>query len=211
LGNWLKIGIPVIAVAILSITIISISAEEELIPSWIKNTASFWIDGGVSDLEFLNAIEFLVNDGIIQVHTDELQQLQEENKILREENDILRKTSISLSEEIEKLEKQTFESSLPEPKPVSESELLDLVMIDCDSVSEDFLKVSFSATSHVDVIIDLEIAVLGLDENGEIVSIKKYTIYDLNPEQTKYEYAFLDEHPNLVSCTIRVNEAREVP
>ena len=44
-----------------------VSAQEKTVPSWIKNTASFWVDGAVSDAEFLNAIEFLVNGGIIQV------------------------------------------------------------------------------------------------------------------------------------------------
>jgi phosphonate transport system substrate-binding protein len=37
------------------------------VPSWIKNTASFWVDGNVSDTEFLNAMEFLIGEGIIQV------------------------------------------------------------------------------------------------------------------------------------------------
>jgi len=45
----------------------SVSAQEKSVPSWIKNTAGFWVDGSVSDTEFLNAIEFLVNGGIIQV------------------------------------------------------------------------------------------------------------------------------------------------
>lgn len=46
---------------------INVSGEEALIPSWIKNTAGFWVDDQVSDVEFLNAIEFLVNQGIISV------------------------------------------------------------------------------------------------------------------------------------------------
>jgi len=48
-------------------TTISSSAEEELIPSWIKNTAGFWADNQISDNEFMNAIEFLIGKEIIQV------------------------------------------------------------------------------------------------------------------------------------------------
>ena len=43
------------------------SAQENTIPSWIKNTAGFWVEGAVSDSEFLNAIEFLINERVIQV------------------------------------------------------------------------------------------------------------------------------------------------
>ena len=45
----------------------NVSAESNTVPSWIKNTASFWVDGNVSDTDFLNAMEFLIGEGIIQV------------------------------------------------------------------------------------------------------------------------------------------------
>ncbi len=45
----------------------NVSAESNSVPSWIKNTASFWVDGNVSDTDFLNAMEFLIGEGIIQV------------------------------------------------------------------------------------------------------------------------------------------------
>ena len=67
MGNWLKIGIPVIVVAILSITVISISAEEGLIPSWIKLTAGFWVNDQISDSEFISALQFLVKEGILVI------------------------------------------------------------------------------------------------------------------------------------------------
>jgi len=50
----------------------NVSAESNSVPSWIKNTASFWVDGNVSDIEFLNAIEFLIGEGIIQVPRDSI-------------------------------------------------------------------------------------------------------------------------------------------
>jgi len=66
LGNWLKLGVPVIAVAVLSITVISISAEEGLIPSWIKTIAGFWSDDQISDSEFLSALQYLLDNGILK-------------------------------------------------------------------------------------------------------------------------------------------------
>lgn len=49
------------------ITFNPILAQDKTVPSWIKNTVSFWINGDVSDREFLNAVQFLANQGIIQV------------------------------------------------------------------------------------------------------------------------------------------------
>ena len=58
-------------VIIIGLGLISNSfAEMELIPDWIKNTAGWWANDNISDTEFVNAIEFLVNNGIIQVHVN---------------------------------------------------------------------------------------------------------------------------------------------
>jgi phosphonate transport system substrate-binding protein len=46
---------------------ISINAESELVPGWIKNTAGFWASDQISDVEFMNAIEYLIAQGTIQV------------------------------------------------------------------------------------------------------------------------------------------------
>ena len=51
---------------------LNVSAEEGLIPSWIKNTASFWVDGNVEDSEFISALQFLVNHGIMEIPITEV-------------------------------------------------------------------------------------------------------------------------------------------
>lgn len=63
------------SILILSLTIIgiiiaipiSINAESEIIPIWIKNTAGYWANDQISDAEFMNAIEYLITQGTIQV------------------------------------------------------------------------------------------------------------------------------------------------
>ena len=41
------------------------SAQEEVIPSWIKNTAAFWSSNQISDSEFISALQFLVEKNIL--------------------------------------------------------------------------------------------------------------------------------------------------
>jgi hypothetical protein len=37
------------------------------IPSWIKTTAQWWAEGKISNLEYTQAIEWLINEGIIKL------------------------------------------------------------------------------------------------------------------------------------------------
>ena len=53
------------AIILLSAMIPNIYAEN--VPDWVKNTAGWWATDKISETEFVNAIEFLVKDGIIHV------------------------------------------------------------------------------------------------------------------------------------------------
>ena len=46
---------------------ITVSAQSGEIPSWIKNTASFWANDEISDQEFVLGIQFLITNGIMIV------------------------------------------------------------------------------------------------------------------------------------------------
>jgi len=48
------------------------SADPELIPNWIKNTAGFWANDQISDSEFVTALEYLIDTGTIQVSGNQL-------------------------------------------------------------------------------------------------------------------------------------------
>jgi hypothetical protein len=37
------------------------------LPSWIKNNAGWWADGAINDDTFIQGIQFLIKNGIIQV------------------------------------------------------------------------------------------------------------------------------------------------
>ena len=47
------------------------SAFAEDVPEWVKNTAGWWATDAISETEFVNAIEFLVNENIMQVDTSQ--------------------------------------------------------------------------------------------------------------------------------------------
>jgi len=62
--DYLQIDIPIAGKQIPTPTPIPTSPK---VPSWIKTTAGFWVDGFSSDNEFVSAIEFLINEGVIVI------------------------------------------------------------------------------------------------------------------------------------------------
>ena len=47
-----------------------ISQSDQQVPAWIKNTAGWWADDKISETEFVNAIQYLINKGIIQIDSN---------------------------------------------------------------------------------------------------------------------------------------------
>jgi len=57
----------ILMVAVMTITLGFPLANAESVPDWVKNTAGWWATDAISETEFVNAITFLVNVGIISV------------------------------------------------------------------------------------------------------------------------------------------------
>jgi len=49
------------------VMIIPSAIAEEKVPDWVKNNAGWWASHFISDNEFVNALEFLIKEGIIQI------------------------------------------------------------------------------------------------------------------------------------------------
>ena len=49
------------------VMIIPSAIAEEKVPDWVKNNAGWWANHFISDNEFINALEFLIKEGIIQI------------------------------------------------------------------------------------------------------------------------------------------------
>jgi len=133
-------------------TSLSFSAEEELIPSWIKNTAGFWADNQISDIEFMNAIEFLIGADIIKVPEAIAQEVpeaiaQEVPKAISQEvsEAIAQEVSEAIAQEVPKAIAQV-DATLPSPlfyvvkveNPVSYGGVggFDILEVTCDAGDE---------------------------------------------------------------------------
>ena len=60
----------VLAVSLVGVLMIP-NAFAENVPGWVKNTAGWWATDAISETEFVNAVEFLVKENIIQVNASQ--------------------------------------------------------------------------------------------------------------------------------------------
>ena len=66
---WLFFGLILVAIALAGL-MINVSADENLIPSWIKTTMEFWVNDQISDEEVLSALQFLIDQGLLTIPQD---------------------------------------------------------------------------------------------------------------------------------------------
>jgi len=66
------------------------SAEEGIIPSWIKNTAEFWVNGDIPDSEFLSSIKWMVENRLIQI-SEKQDNNQQQIELLEKQRDDYKK------------------------------------------------------------------------------------------------------------------------
>ncbi|RNJ76361.1 MAG: hypothetical protein EB829_00975 [Nitrosopumilus sp. H8] len=55
--------------AALVLAVIPAAGAQEEFPGWVRTIAKFWSEGGISDSEFVRAIEYLINNGFITLHS----------------------------------------------------------------------------------------------------------------------------------------------
>ena len=67
----MKISMPAMVFSILLISLSANVANAESIPEWVKNNALWYGQGIVSESEFINAIKFLIDNGVIVIESTE--------------------------------------------------------------------------------------------------------------------------------------------
>ncbi len=60
----------IVAISITTIPLLQNAQARSLVPDWIKNNAGWWAEGAVDDATFLNGIEFLIENEIINVPSE---------------------------------------------------------------------------------------------------------------------------------------------
>jgi len=70
INGKILVGFLIFTVAFSSITYAS--SQTSTIPSWVKNIAGFWSDDKISDAEFLASIQYLIDQGMLNVSNENI-------------------------------------------------------------------------------------------------------------------------------------------
>ena len=79
-----------IIVLIVVAFIIPASAEEIEIPEWIKTTLVMWSEGKISDQEFVTAIDYLKDKGIVKLSSVNDEEVQRQIEYLKAKNEVIK-------------------------------------------------------------------------------------------------------------------------
>ena len=69
-------------------------SQTDSIPTWIKGIAGFWAEDEITDAEFIEALDFLIESGIIKVNDPRVIELENENSELRQKVKLLESEKI---------------------------------------------------------------------------------------------------------------------
>jgi hypothetical protein len=64
--------ITVISILAVSLFSFSVFAQDSMIPEWIKNNAKWWSEGKIAESDYISALQYLINQGIIKIPITEV-------------------------------------------------------------------------------------------------------------------------------------------
>ncbi|GAJ24533.1 unnamed protein product, partial [marine sediment metagenome] len=71
----MKIYLILLAISIISSSVLFVTPilaqEDSKIPDWVKEIATLWVQGNISDDEFLASLEFLIGEDLIQINSND--------------------------------------------------------------------------------------------------------------------------------------------
>jgi len=66
--------VAITAISILAVFLFSFSAfaQNSMIPEWVKNNAKWWSEGQIAESDYISALQYLINQGIIKIPITEV-------------------------------------------------------------------------------------------------------------------------------------------
>jgi len=56
------------SILLFSVSVISINAvDASSIPDWVKNNAKWWVEGSITEADYISSLQYLINQGILSI------------------------------------------------------------------------------------------------------------------------------------------------
>lgn len=79
----------VLLIAVSGVVGVAHSQNDKVIPGWIKDVAGYWVEDKITDQEFIGALDFLIESGVIEADRPQVEHLEDEIDGLKSEISVL--------------------------------------------------------------------------------------------------------------------------
>ena len=79
-------------------------SQNDTIPTWIKGVAGYWAEDKITDKEFIEALEFLIESNVIKVNDPRVEQLEKKNMDLIQKIELLESENTPQPETTDKIQ-----------------------------------------------------------------------------------------------------------
>ena len=170
-------------------------ADQGEIPDWVKTTLSLWTSGEITNEEFVKAIDYLTERGVVEISSTNDKEIQRQMEYLKAKSEVFQEETKELREENKEyrvlLKSQEINKS--EKFPTSMSKIFDeyqALQIEVKSLRETNQKMSKNIDAWVSNFETPELQVSSNIENDELVQVKSEFVNQLNNlklDNKKYE------------------------
>lgn len=193
-----RISLVVLLILVGSIPLSGISqsfAEAQEIPDWVKTTLTLWSNGEITNEEFVTAIDYLSEKGIVEISSTSDKEIQRQVEYLKAKSEVFNEEVKELRDENEeyRILLKSQELNRENQYPTSMSSIFDdyqLLQKEVKSLRETNKRMSKNIDAWVSNFQNPEIPISSNSNNAELVKIKSETIQQLNNlkiENKKFE------------------------
>ena len=187
-----------------STAITSVHAVSEPIPAWVKGVAGFWAEDKITDKEFIEALEFLIESNIIKASDPRVLLLEKENQELKQEIESLESENIPQQDTaniIQPLEENEMTYVTTDKQEyglgdvIQVSGFIDRSILDNQSIDQRLNKtITRYDKSLIDIYVSFDDSLYGGGYHSDVISCERAQsfvdngnfIHNYNQEQKKY-------------------------
>jgi len=208
--RWV-LAIALVSILLLIIPLNSVSADEIFVPDWVKTTVTLWSEGKVSHTEFVNSLEYLMEQGIIKFSGYANEKILQENEYLEAKAEVFRDEVEQLRGENEEYRtllksQELTQSELPAPfsNMFDENQKLQNEVRALRELNNQF---STQINSWITNNIAQEYSVSTESQSGELIQVDEYQnkINSLEKQNVSYEKQMKDLKTLKNSLQIKVD------
>jgi len=174
---------------------VSVFADEDSIPVWIKDILNFYVKGEITDTELISALEFMILNDIINIpqqDSDRIKELESENEILTTQ---VRTLEIMI--DVVNVSPEWINNNL---------QTITGKVIVCETDKYGYLNVKGQITNNDSISHSPQMIIYASDINGNMLTFVEHIEMNVRAGQTVYFDRSLDDSSSIDNCGVKIEQ-----